>query len=72
MKNAMGGACIGHMGGKACKGFWWGNPIERDHLVDPGVDWRIILRWMFRKYMWDVRVWTELVWLWIETGGGYL
>jgi len=22
----------------------WGNPRERDHLVDPGVDGRIILR----------------------------
>jgi hypothetical protein len=25
---------------------------ERDHLGDPGVDGRIILRWIFRK--WDV------------------
>jgi hypothetical protein len=29
-------------------GFWWGNLRERD----PGVDGRIILRWIFRK--WDV------------------
>jgi hypothetical protein len=33
-------------------GFRWGNLRERDHLVDPGVDGRIILRWSFRK--WDV------------------
>ena len=24
-------------------------PGERDHLGDPGVDGRIILRWIFRK-----------------------
>jgi len=27
--------------------FWWGNLREREHLGDPGVDGRIILR--FRK-----------------------
>ena len=32
--------------------FWWGNLRERDHFGDPGVDGRIILRWIFRK--WDV------------------
>jgi len=30
--------------------FWWGNLRERDHLTDPGVDGRIILRWIFRKW----------------------
>jgi hypothetical protein len=29
---------------------------ERDHLGKPGVDGRIILRWIFRK--WDVGVWS--------------
>ena len=28
------------------------NTREREHLDDPGVDGKIILRWMFRK--WDV------------------
>ena len=32
--------------------FWWGNLRERDHLGDQGVDGRIILKWIFRK--WDV------------------
>jgi hypothetical protein len=37
-------------------GFWWGNLRERDHCGDPGVDGRIILGWIFRK--WDVGVRT--------------
>jgi hypothetical protein len=45
-------------------------PMEKRTLGDPGVDRRIILRWMFRK--WDVvEVWTQLNWLRIETSGGY-
>jgi hypothetical protein len=32
--------------------FWWGNLREKDQWGDPGVDGRIILRWIFRK--WDV------------------
>jgi len=29
--------------------FWWGNLRERVHLEDPGIDERMILRWIFRK-----------------------
>jgi hypothetical protein len=29
--------------------FCWGNLRERDYLEDPGVDVRLILRWIFRK-----------------------
>jgi hypothetical protein len=36
--------------------FWWGNLRERDNLGDPGLDERIILRWVFKK--WEVGVWT--------------
>ena len=31
-------------GGEVYAGFWWGNLRERDHLEDPSVDGRIILR----------------------------
>jgi len=37
-------------------GFLWGRLIEREHLEDPGVDGRIILRWVSRK--WNVKTWT--------------
>ena len=37
---------------------------------DPGVDGRIILRWIFRK--WDVGTWTGSSWLRIGTGGWLL
>ena len=33
---------------------------ERDHLRDPGVDGRIILRWIFRKYDVVGMDWIEL------------
>jgi hypothetical protein len=46
--------------------FWWGNLRERDHLEDPDIDGRIILRWIFRK--WDVWAWTGSIWLRIVTG----
>jgi hypothetical protein len=48
----------------------WGNLRETDHLGDPGIDRRIILRWIFKK--WDVGVGTELRWLRIGTGGRHL
>jgi len=56
--------------GETYRGFWWGNLRERDHLKDQGVNGRIILRQIFRK--WDVMVWTGSSWLRIGTGGGHL
>ena len=56
--------------GEVCTGFWWGNLSGRNHLGETGVDGRIILRWIFRK--WDEEVWTGSSWLRIVTRGGYL
>jgi hypothetical protein len=47
-----------------------GKPEERGHWGDPGVDGRIILGWIFKK--WDVGLRTELGWLRIGIGGGRL
>jgi hypothetical protein len=53
-----------------CTGFWRKNLRERDHWGDTGVNGKIILRWISRK--WGVGVWTELGWFGIETGGRHL
>ena len=50
--NKMSRACSAYGGEERCiQSFWWENMRERDHLGDPDVDGRIILRWLFRK--WD-------------------
>jgi hypothetical protein len=49
-------------------GFGGGNLRERVCQEDPGIDWRIILSWTFRK--WDGGACTGLILLRIGTGGG--
>jgi len=67
----MGVECSTYGGrGEVYTEFWWEILRERDHLGEPGVDGRIILRWIFRK--WDVRAVTGLSWLRIGIGGGHL
>jgi len=52
-KNEMGRACSAYGGEERHVQGWWEIRKEDDHLGDTGVDGRIILRWIFRK--WDVR-----------------
>jgi hypothetical protein len=61
---------VARMGEGRCTGFWCGNRRERDRWGDPGVDGRIILGWIFRK--WDVGVRTIWDWLRIGIGDGRL
>ena len=69
-KNVMDGACSTYGREKEVHiGFWWGNLRERGHLEGTGVDGRILLRWILRK--WDGG-WTGLIWLRIGTGGSHL
>jgi len=66
----MGGACSAYWGEERRIQGFVGNLSERDHLGVPGVDGRILLRWIFRK--WDVGAWNGLSWLRIRKGGGHL
>ena len=50
--------------------IWWGILRERDYFEDQGVDGKILLRWIFRK--WEVRAWTGAIWIMIVIGDGHL
>jgi hypothetical protein len=68
-KIEMGGACSTY-GKEANTRFLWGNPRERDHLEDQGVDGRIILKCIFKK--WDVVAGTSSILGRIGTVCGHL
>jgi len=45
--------------------FWCGSVKERDHLEGKGIDGRIMLEVIQKKY--NGRAWNGFVWLWIGT-----
>jgi len=65
--NEMGESCSTYGGRELFTRFWRGNLREREQLENPGVDGRIILKWIFRK--WDGAC-TRLILL--RIGGGLL
>jgi hypothetical protein len=58
------------MGEREGAEFGWGNLTKKDYLEEAGVNGRIMLRRIFRK--WVVGSWTGLIWLRIGTGGGHV
>jgi len=70
-KHEKGGACSTYGGiVESYTVFWCGDLRKRVHLEDPGVDGRIILKWIFMK--WDVGAWTGSSWIRIGSDGGQL
>jgi hypothetical protein len=61
--NEMGGACSAYGGEGRCIQVLVGNLRERDHLENPGIEGKIILRRIF---------WTGSSWLKIGADGGLL
>jgi hypothetical protein len=57
-KTEMGGACSTYTGEERSYRILVGRPEGRSHLEDPGLDERIILKWMFRKWH---GAWTGLI-----------
>jgi len=50
--------------------FWLEDLKGKGHLQDPGIDWKIILRWILRKQ--HMRVCIGFVWLRMGSHGRLL
>ena len=61
-------ACEGGKRYEVLTRFRWGNLREREHVQDLGVDGRIILKLIFKK--WNIGMWTEYIWLKVGICGG--
>jgi hypothetical protein len=60
-KNEMGGVCSTYGEEERCIEFFgWGNLRERGHLGNPGIDGRIILKCIFKKWYGGVMGWIDL------------
>jgi hypothetical protein len=55
----MDGAGSMYGGGEVRIEFWWGDFGEVEHLEDPGIDGRIILKWILRNWV-GVMDWINL------------
>jgi hypothetical protein len=56
----MDGACSAYGESGLYTGFWWGNLSGRDHFRNLDIDWRIVLKWIFRKWGLEGMDWIEL------------
>jgi hypothetical protein len=52
--------------------WFWGKFERKNHLEDPDVDGKIILRLIILKLRWKciMRAWTGPIWLWTGIEGG--
>jgi hypothetical protein len=64
----MGRTCSEFGGQEKCVYALAGQPEERAHLKDLGVEGRMTFKWTLKK--WDRRAWSGFIWLRIQTIDG--